>query len=184
MKVLTGIMFCLSLGACDLFRTDAGALAGPAGEYFLVEVDGEEIEAADSEGIFASVFQLSPSPDLRVRLIMNATAKVYSDDDQNPWHWYTYGDVSGRYILLSDDGVAISWEADGLEDEQVARVEEAKSLVGDLVLIEGDWLYIEIGFVEDSMSMFYPYSESTLGYVSNSAICSGQAGPDLPQLLC
>lgn len=184
MKVLTGVMFCLSVAACSLFRTDAGAPSGLDVEYFLVEVDGEPIEAADSEGIFASVFQFSPSPDLIARFIINPTAKLYSDDDQSPGHWYPYGDVSGMYALLPSDGATISWEADGLGDEQVARVEEAKEFMGDLVLLEGDWLYVEIGFVQDSMSMFYPYSESILGYLSDPAICAGQAGPDLAGLLC
>ena len=176
-KALKGVMFCLLLVGCSSILGDSEP-EGLDAVYTLLTVDGESINpwSRGDPSEEAPLSQISFEPDPFFQVSFSLNPPLLPEDVPLAW--------SGVYTV--DEGmstIAISWFSNSINDPNPAAVlEEAIAVVGDTALLEGDWLYLEIGLVQDEGSILHSFSETRMGYLENSAVCV-QAEPDFAAAL-
>ena len=184
-KALKGVMFCLLLVGCS-------STSGPEdsdtelteGDYVLLTANGDAIIPLGPTGSVISWLYLMVVGDLElgskphVSMVMNPSQGGLA---RNGLLWC--GDYSQAGNL-----VTVSWRWCGIlpapDDPVRLDTEEAMSLVGNTVFIEGDWAYLEVDLVEDEESVLYPFSQSRLGYLEHSLACAQAEADFRGALLC
>jgi hypothetical protein len=175
-KALHGVMSCVLLVGCGALL-DTGTRESLNAAYTLITVDGESInpwaEGDPSSGAPLSHIDFTPGPYFQVGFLFNPGR---AGDIFLGW--------SGLYTLdRATSTVALSWVASIVDDPHPpGTVDAAMAVVGNVALLEGDWLYFDIGLVHDEESILYPFSQTRLGYLEQSAACA-QAEPDFALVL-
>ena len=177
-KALKGVMFCLLLVGCSSILGDSEP-EGLDAVYTLITVDGESINPwsrgdPTSEAPLSQI-DFAPAPFFQAGFLLNPPAL----QEDIPLVW------GGPYTLdQATSTVAILWSSEYVigDDNPAGVTEEAIAVVGNTALLDGDWLYLDIGLVQDEASILYPFSQTRLGYLEHSAVCA-QAEPDFAAAL-
>ena len=81
--------------------------------------------------------------------------------------------------------VTVSWFANIVSDPNPPEtIDAAIGVVGNVAVLEGDWLFLDIGLVEDDQSILLPFSETRLGYLEHSAVCAQAEADFAAALFC
>lgn len=180
-KVIEGVVLCLLLVGCSSIFGDSESEELNA-SYALLSANGDSVisvidfstqaDGPDTDRPFASLLFHPPRP---------TPSRPCEDPFEFGCELKTL-DWWGDYTVdQAGVTVTVSWYP-SFDNKLTAADEAAMAVFGTTLLLEGDWLYLEIGLVQDELAILYPFSQSRLGYLERSAACA-QAEPDLRSAL-